>query len=240
MLRIAVVDDEVLVIETLKTLLTEFYVSRSVSFSISTYQSGEELLQNPEHMDIVLLDIQMEGMDGIETAQELREKDKKTVLFYITNFQNEMLRTFSVHPFAFIPKPIDRKLLYTHLQDHLVYYQETSERFSISVHAEHGTLILFVEDILYLEYISNRRIRVVTNDKDYMIIGTMIELFAQLEAYHFIKPHKSFIVNLSKIHLVAASDIIIENGDKIPIAQKKISQVVMQISSYLHNHLEGM
>ena len=92
MLRIAVVDDEVLVIETLKTLLTEFYVSRSVSFSISTYQSGEELLQNLEHMDIVLLDIQMEGMDGIETAQELREKDKKTVLFYITNFQNEMLR----------------------------------------------------------------------------------------------------------------------------------------------------
>lgn len=70
---------------------------------------------------MVFLDIQMGGIDGIETAQELRNRDTRTVLFFITSYSQHIMRSMTIHPFAFLVKPVEEKQLVQNLEDYLNY-----------------------------------------------------------------------------------------------------------------------
>ena len=106
MIKIAVVDDEKNQIEQIVGIVTDFFNQQKLSIEIDEFSDGESLLSKNYSYDIIFLDIQMDGIDGIETAYLLRKKDKKTALIYISNYSEKMAASFSVHPFAFIEKPV--------------------------------------------------------------------------------------------------------------------------------------
>lgn len=118
MLRIAIVDDEPSVVDEIRQIVISFFQAQGKQIDISCFSSGEELISYHQKYDLIFLDIQMQGMDGIRTAQELRKNDKKAVMIYVTSFGSEMARSFSVHPFAFLEKPVNADLLRKNLQDY--------------------------------------------------------------------------------------------------------------------------
>ena len=127
MLRIAVVDDEQEQIDMVSGLADDYFRRRKMAFHIDTFRSGTLLLASKSKFDLIFLDIQMDGIDGIDTAVEIRKNNKKCQLFYITNYTEEMERSFTVHPFAFIVKPIQVDKFYNNLDDYLKYYTESSK-----------------------------------------------------------------------------------------------------------------
>ena len=106
MIRVAIVDDEREQIEIIKNIVEEFLKEKNIEYQIQEFLSGEDLLNTDICMDLVFLDIQMGGIDGIETARKLRIKYRKTTLIYISNYTEKMALSFTVHPFAFLGKPI--------------------------------------------------------------------------------------------------------------------------------------
>lgn len=240
MIRIAIVDDEKEEIIKIKTIVEKFFQSNNIEYQMKEFYSGEDLLDYSESFDLIFLDIQMNGIDGIETAMKIRSNDKKVKLFYITNYAEEMSRAFSVYAFAFIEKPINRNELNQNLQRFLEYYNEDAsiQRKMISLKSAQGDITVCVQDIIYLEYIGNRKINIfISNDKK-VIYGSMKEIFQTLSPYDFIQTHESFIVNEARIHSVRSYFIIMDNNVEIPIAQKKLKKITMQISNYLHNQLK--
>lgn len=126
MLRIAIVDDEPSVVDEIRHIIASFFQEQNKSIDISCFSSGEEIISYHQKYDLIFLDIQMQGMDGIRTAQELRKNDKKAVMIYVTSFGSEMARSFSVHPFAFLEKPVNADLLRKKLAGlHGVCFQRT-------------------------------------------------------------------------------------------------------------------
>lgn len=241
MIKIAIVDDEKIVVDAIKNMVEEFFQNKNIKCYIKEFFSGEELLDYRESLDLIFLDIQMSGIDGIETAMKIRAFDKKVKLFYITNYSEKMSKAFSVYSFAFIEKPIDKNEMFQNLERFLSYYYDENkfvQKEMISLKSLHGDIKVAIQDIIYLEYIGNRKINIAIGNEKKIIYGSMKSIIQKLSSYDFIQPHESFIVNEAEIHSVCQYNIIMNDKTEIPIAQKRQKKVVMDISSYLHNQLK--
>ena len=104
MIRIAIVDDEMVIREQIKKLIEK----KQTDCVIDTYSSGEEVLRSDKYYDIAFLDIQREGMNGIETAKALRQKADNTVLIFITGVKEYVFDAFDVAAFHYLIKPIEK------------------------------------------------------------------------------------------------------------------------------------
>ena len=102
-MRIAICDDEKNIRELIKGKIANQYPNANIIF----YNSGEELLLSDEHIDILFLDIQMSGKNGMETARELRKKDKSVIIIFVTAAEEYVFQAFDVGAFHYIVKPIN-------------------------------------------------------------------------------------------------------------------------------------
>ena len=118
-IRIAVVDDEKDQIFQLKKIIQSFFHEKGKSIMVSCFTQGEELLTQSTDFDMIFLDIQMEGIDGIETARLIRQKNKKVALIYVSNYSEQMAASFAVHPFSFLEKPIQNSKIREVLAEYL-------------------------------------------------------------------------------------------------------------------------
>lgn len=237
MIKIAVIDDEKNDIEQIVKIVSDFFNQRKIAIEIDKFHDGESLLNKDYSYDIIFLDIQMNGIDGIETASHLRKKDKKTALIYISNYSERMSASFSVHPFAFIEKPVNSDKIYNNLIDYMEYVKISNKKRCFLFNLYHGgTITVDIDSILFLEYIKNRVIQLITTDSEHSIMGSISDLSEQLSKYDFISPHKSFIVN--PMHITAfGNDIQIYKKYSVPIAKNKKKIIREQINSYMHRHL---
>lgn len=196
MLRIAIVDDEMAEIQKLQELVEQFFREKQVAYQITSYISGETFLVAQQQCDLIFLDVQMTGIDGIATARNIRQNDRKAALIYVSNFSEKMADSFAVHPFAFLEKPVMREKLWMHLQDYLDYYesQPVCQNDALTLKGEHGSLIVRVQDILYLEYAGNRKVQIHLKQDEKTVYGSITKFLQLLEPFHFISPHKSYII----------------------------------------------
>ncbi|MCM1315658.1 MAG: LytTR family DNA-binding domain-containing protein [Prevotella sp.] len=238
MLKIAIVDDEQCIIEEIKDIVISFFREQDKSIEISCFTSGEEIVSYHHSYDLIFLDIQMQGMDGIDTAVELRKICKKAVMFYVTNYSNEMARSFSVHPFAFIEKPINKTIIRRNLQDYMDYVFKEQDFKSIQFETMTGMAFIRPEEILYFEYIGNRKIRLVCDTIEFFLQNSIKNIYSLVKQYGFMKPHQSFIVNPDKIKAVFELYLLMIDNTKIPIPLKKKKAVKAEIEEYLCKQFE--
>lgn len=102
MVKVAICDDEVTTLEQMRVLLEEY----PLALQVDAFLCGEELVAAKESYEIIFLDVDMAGMNGIETAHEIRKKDKKVKIIYVTNYSDYTTFAFAVHAFAYLLKPV--------------------------------------------------------------------------------------------------------------------------------------
>lgn len=111
MLKIAICDDEPMFGNKLELILLENAKKEQIQINIDVYQSGTSLLkgmwEDAVSYDIIFLDIEMDGMDGLETAKEIRKKNELVLLIYVTSHKSYAIEAYEVQPFRFVVKPID-------------------------------------------------------------------------------------------------------------------------------------
>ena len=158
-MRIAICDDEKNIRELIANKVAKQYPEAEIIF----FQSGEELLLLDESIDILFLDIQMSGIDGMETARELRKKDKSVILIFVTAVEEYVFQAFDVGAFNYIVKPIDdgkfSDVLHRavdELDSKRKDVNETEERY-LMINSGGAHIKVILEDIIYAE-IFNRKI----------------------------------------------------------------------------------
>ena len=104
-MNIAVVDDE----EAIREQIGGFIKKRNPDFNISVFDTGEGLLAAGKDFDIIFLDIQMEGMGGIEAARTLRQSGVDAVVIFITGIREYVFEAFDVSAFHYLLKPIEEQ-----------------------------------------------------------------------------------------------------------------------------------
>lgn len=238
MISIAICDDDKDVIESIKSCISEYSTSHSVEFDVHSFRCGEKLLETDMNYDLIFLDIEMSGIDGLKTAQLIRQIDRRSRIVYVTNHSEFALRSYSVHPFDFVVKPFVSERIYDLLDELMRYLAENSEKdVVIQLKGEDGPLLLTLKNIYAFEYTGNRRITVYTKTEKYRIKGSLSDIFALINSESFVSPHKSFIINMEHIDKLNNFTLYTTNGLEIPVAQKKLKDFRNEFSHFIKHYI---
>lgn len=233
MYRIAVCDDEEAVVEQTAEMIRKW----SERIEITYFCSGEELLQTYSYYHAIFLDIDMGGMNGIETGKQIRKLDKDVKIIYVTSYRDYVAGAFGVHAFQYLLKPLKEAAVFQVMED-LFSYLEKPKAEVLDFQTSEGIVCLPTDEIFYFEY-ANRKVRLVAKQREYHMSGKISSVIERMESYGFSMPHQSFVVNLYHVKNVSAGIIFLDNGAEIPIAQKKQKIWKLELLSYLEERLEG-
>lgn len=117
MLRIAIVDDEPIVADEIRNIVISFFREQGKTIDISCFSSGDEIISSHQKYDLVFLDIQMPGINGIETADMLKKKYSKLNIVFVTGHLEYAFDAYRVHPSGFLSKPVDEDAIRRELED---------------------------------------------------------------------------------------------------------------------------
>ena len=226
---IAVVDDEKAIREHVCALIEE----QQPGSVIEAYATGEELLASGKRFDIIFLDIQMDGMNGIEAARELRERQEDTVLIFITGVKEYVFDALDLYAFHYLLKPIDEGKFAEVLQRAAGEAKKKKEKKCLFIRTRNITLDQ--SDILYIESRAKKlEIHTTGADKAIEIYAAMDELEGQL-GEDFYRCHRAYIVNMAQITEYDNESITLTNGDKVYLAKKKYGEFVKAYMWFLQN-----
>ncbi|MCM1386375.1 MAG: LytTR family DNA-binding domain-containing protein [Bacillus sp. (in: Bacteria)] len=234
-MKIAVCDDEKMVREDIAGKIKRLYPEAELYL----YEDGEKLLKSGEAFDIIFLDIQMDGINGMEAAKKLREseKGKDAVLIFVTALDEYVYQAFDVEAFHYLVKPFQKAKFYEVLNAAVKKCgqnrQKTfaKEEKSISIKIGRVTSKVYVKDIIYAE-VFNRKIILHSTDGELEFYGRMNDLEKEL-GEDFFRPHRAYLVQLRYVSSYNATSILLENGQRIIMAKQKYEEFVKCYFQYV-------
>ena len=231
MIHIAIVDDEKIIREHIKKMIE----NNQQEYVIDTYSAGEELLQTDKLYHIVFLDIQMDGMNGIDTARALRQKSEDTVLIFVTGVKEYVFDAFDVAAFHYLIKPINEQK-FTSVFERAVLEVGKKKQHSMGqlfVKTRYRNVTLEQKDILYIESRA-KKVEIHTKTDIMEAYASIGELEKQLKE-NFYRCHRGYLVNLALITEYSNDSITLNNGESIILAKEKYGEFVKVYMRYLKN-----
>ena len=163
MFTVAICDDDKIVLSSIQKCIEEFATENNISISVDLYDSGKKLLETSLKYNVIFLDIILQTENGIDIGTQLRKLNAFTYIIYITNYkQYHETAHNNVHSFAFLTKPISKKIIYKQLNDILIYESQNNDPLYIArfITYEQGLTEFNIDDIYFFEYIKKRYVKI--------------------------------------------------------------------------------
>jgi DNA-binding LytR/AlgR family response regulator len=217
---VGICDDEVIFRNDLLNLCEQYKVSNLIELETICFSSAEELLKCSLPIDILFLDIQMHGMNGLKAAEMIREKDDSMIIIFLTGYRGFMQDGYKVKAFRYLLKPIKEQEYNQTMTDALY---EITKNYKTIVGVDGELLFIKLKDIIYVEYLD--RITVVRTRKGvYESSNTMSEWEDILNTGDFFRVHKAYIVNIEFIEEIGKA-ILLDNGEKVAVSIRQIGKL---------------
>ncbi|MCR5775029.1 MAG: LytTR family DNA-binding domain-containing protein [Lachnospiraceae bacterium] len=246
-MKLAICDDE----KRVRDVIAESVREVSESIEIEFYSDARELLTPAFDADILFLDIQMPGIDGMKAARIMREDGKKTVIVFVTALAEQVFNAFDVGALNYIVKPfrkdrirdviksaIEQAEENKYIEKTLTEKEEENESVrSITVKADGSNTRVILSEIAYAE-IYDRRVSLHMNDRDDIEYYGRISELERITGKDFFRIHRAFLVNLG--YVTAYDSRYVRVGDMdIPVARGKYREFVKAYLSY-HTRRENL
>lgn len=218
-MRFAICDDEQTAIDLLQD---QFDLRPELAIEHDAYTSGEALLaayKNGARYDALFIDMEMGGMNGIDTANAIREIDEQVIIIFVTSHTRYMKQAFGHNVLYFVEKAhLDTDL--AHAID-VVMRELARRRLSLKINDNKKTLHLYYDEIFYIESVVHY-LEFHTKDTVYRSRSSLSQFEATLTPGIFARAHKGFLVNLEHVRAVNAADITLrdKNMPHIPLGEK--------------------
>jgi DNA-binding LytR/AlgR family response regulator len=228
MLEIAVCDDDKDDLNYTVNILHEIFKRKNIGYNIRSFLSANEMLDSIRRLDIGVLDISMEELNGIKLGRNLKEKFPDGKLIYITSYEEYCMQAINdAHAFAFLSKPLDNHKMEEQIMEVLSHMPDTAiEKEFYNVTNSKGKRYMSVKlklrDILYFEYIKrSRKVSIALADETYEYECIFEKLAEELQQYDFAVNSRGNLVNLRHIEKIKGFTIYLDNGKELQIAQKR-------------------
>lgn len=228
-MRIAVCDDEAEYCNHIQTMIEKIY--HSLDVIVDTYQTGQDLLRwFPERKyDLIFLDIEMPGIDGISLARRLRERKKELRLVFLTSHMEYALKGYEVQALRYLTKPVQEDKL----KEVLSYVMEQMQgQRIIWLKTNGGEERVSVSDILYLEA-QDQNILILTAEQSYTVRYNLRDFERELREYGFFRIHRGYLVSLGKISAVRKNEVTLDGGTVLPLSRTKEKPLKEALYQYI-------
>lgn len=243
MIHIAICDDSKQERQILAALFKRYQELHATPLQIHIFQNGFSLLDaidQGKRFDITILDILMPGENGIEIARNIRASGTDTEIIFLTSSPEYAVDSYEVKAQNYLLKPVTEEKFFASIDSILAELDEKDTASFIIYTTEKQYSRIRVSSLVYGE-VTHRTITLHLADQT-MISAIMpfTEFLDILKAYpDFIYPHRSYAVNMHYIQYVTKSDIILTDGQKIPLSRNNYTKILEQFLNFAYTNSFG-
>lgn len=243
MIKVAFCDDDTNMLDELSMLLERYCADRSEEIEHTTFHSPVELLCKIElgaRFDILFLDIFMPGVNGIDTAAEIRACDSNMKIIFLTSSPEFAVQSYTVNAYFYQLKPIQEESFFR-LMDSVLDVCEKEQADSLILQCKSGVTRIQPRHLEYCEVNHRTLMFHLTSGKVLESIGSLDDLGRQLEVYGgFLRVHRSYIVNLEHVQNLSYKSITMSCLAEIPIPRGKYKEIKDTFLEYAFVNQRGM
>ena len=226
-MKIAFCDDDLSILNEIRILIDQYRVERNRDIGYTAFQSPLELLAEVEkgmRLDILFLDVIMPGENGIEAAREIRKYDNNVKIIFLTSSEEFAVQSYTVGAYFYQLKPIWKESFFR-LMDVAISECKKEQENSLILRCKTGIVRVELERLEYCEIIGRVVQFRMQGGAVFDRAGSLDEVWSQLEPFKsFLRPHRSYIVNMDYIQTMSYKIITMSDGAEIPIPRGKYSE----------------
>lgn len=232
MIRTLIVEDEPAEAQRLTEYVRRYGDARGEMFQITWLKSAMEMLSDKSPYDLVLLDIDLPGISGMEAAQLLRVYDETTPIIFVTNLAKYAVKGYEVGATGFIIKPVNWGNLSMSLDRALRAIRQNVGR-TVMVPTDDGMRVVPFSQLVYVEVTGHRLTYHLEDGTALEARGSLGQLEDELSGAPVIRISKSCVANMDKIVLVRAQGMQMSTGVTLPISRTRKHEVMDAVTDYL-------
>lgn len=231
MLRFCIVEDEEKTCELLKCFIERSCQEYGENVMVVKYFSAEKFLQEYSgEVDVVFMDINLPGINGMKAAKALCERDKKVLLIFVTNLAQYAINGYEVGAFDFVVKPISYGSFVLKMNRVFGCLSMCRKR-TIVVSTRHGKQVLDTETLKYVE-ITGHSISYHMDEEVVVASGTLKDMAKQLEGLPFAMCNRCYLVNLSYVTKISGVDVTV-GGETLLISRPRRKDFLKAFNDFL-------
>ncbi len=231
MIRIGIVEDDAMSRKLVLDYLARYEAEHSETFDVSVFEDGSQILRGYRpRFDIILLDIQMNEVDGMTAARKIRAVDEQVVLVFITSSPQFAIKGYEVDATSYLLKPLPW----------FAFEQELSRSIAVARKRTGASLLLqsgsevvrvAVEDVVYVESVKHR-LEIHTTSTSYSISGALRDMEEQLDGHDFFRSNSCYLVNLAHVQGVRDQDCVMTGGAELRISRPRKKDFMAALASF--------
>lgn len=231
MLQLAVCDDERVFRSDLRKILGTELELCGIDYHISEFTSGEELIAGLEKADcqILFLDIEMKGIDGVEAARRLRETKRQMEIIFVTSYADFVFQGYEVRALNYILKPYEPEKIAAVLHTALEALDIEAEKYYV-IDQRGGSIRVPLSSVKYFS--SDRRtVHAVTTEQEYTFYEKLSDLETKLPDT-FVRIHNRYLVHLKYLEAVRQNTAVVD-GEELPVSRSCKSGLSIAFAKYM-------
>lgn len=231
MLHIAICDDEEMFVDQLGEMISRYAVETETKIRVTKYYDGLDLIEKYDTtIDLIFLDIQMKMVNGLQTAERIRQMDEKAGIIFLTTLTQYALEGYKYQAVNYIIKPLKYVRLKAEL-DKFVERHRRENHPSIVVVNDSGKYKIALNSLRFVETF-NRNLMFHAEQENIICYKKMKEIEQELKEHGFVRCHTSYLVNLAYVKGVKKLEITLITEETIPISQPKRKEFMEQLTQY--------
>jgi DNA-binding LytR/AlgR family response regulator len=232
MIHIAVVEDDENYAENLKSYLKQYEIESGEKIRITVFSDGEDIVTNYKaDYDIILLDIEMQFMNGMTTAEEIRKVDNEVVIIFITNMPQYVMKGYEVEALDYLLKPINYFALSQRIDRALGRMKKRSKKY-LTIAFKGGLKKLDISKIYYIE-VENHDLIFHTTEGVYMTKGSMRDVENRIDSEAFFRCNKCFLINLEYVESFQNNDVVV-GPDVVQVSRARKKELLDMLNNYMN------
>jgi two-component system response regulator LytT len=231
MRKVAIIEDEKKSADLLKGYFSRYEEKYKQSFEVVWFQEAASFLNNYQPIyDIVLMDIELPGINGIKASEELRKKDPVVTLIFVTNMAQFAVKGYEVQAFNFMVKPVSYGNFELNIKKVLAHLSENKE-CELLVSYPGGVVRILSSTIKYIE-VKGHHLSYHTENGTIETSGTLKKVENQLSSAHFVRCNSFYLVNLKFVSGIDGYWAHV-GGEKLAISRPKRMLFMQALNHYL-------
>lgn len=234
-MRIAICDDEEAQRLLLQKYVEDWAQENRIHLETKLFSSGESFWfawEDDSCYDLLIFDIEMGQLSGMELAADIRKKDEEIPILFVTGYDSYMAQGFEVAALHYLLKPIPKEKLFAVLDKFNKSRMKREQEEKLLFRTEEGPLSLPASKIWYIEARAHQCI-LYTEDESYVLCTSISEMVGNLcGRREFVRCHRSYLVNMQHVSAIVKPELVLDDKRRIPVsrsAEKEVNQVFIEL-----------